>query len=408
MEGVLVDKSQTPLVAACLSGHLSIASLLLNNNASIDNPCKDGTALFAVCNVGCFEAAHFLLERRANPNYSDIGGFTPLFVAADANDPLIVSLLIEWNADVDQADDIGLTPLMLASGAGNIDIVDLLIMGSATVDKQALSGQTALAVACRNGWVDTVSILLNAKADPNLTAQDMAPLFHACVQGHLDIVTLLCRHGADVDTTDSDGFDCLAVACMNEQMDLVRLLLCLGASGNSNQAKHTHLVQTSLDDLRHPIRLWLEACIGWNRMQHACEARRGDIFVYLARSHRLPIDSASCASNSKDTWSLSRCALADSTLLGPLALPVSKALVSLVSAAMQNWSPETYFLWPLRVRRASWVLFLTFYSFLKKQALFSPAEDKRTISLLILKTILSFIHSDWFLSPEIMTAISST
>ena len=54
-------------------------------------------------------------------------GDTPLFYAADRNQPEIVKLLLDAGAVPDAENSSGVTPLMMAARRGNIEIVRMLL-----------------------------------------------------------------------------------------------------------------------------------------------------------------------------------------------------------------------------------------------------------------------------------------
>lgn len=77
--------------------------------------------------------------------------------------------------------------------------------------------------------------LLDQGADPNsrrLTGT--TPLFFAAQGGHLDVVKILMKTGASVDTPSADGGTPLFVAAQGGHVKIVRELLDCGANVNAH------------------------------------------------------------------------------------------------------------------------------------------------------------------------------
>ncbi|KAL3069967.1 hypothetical protein niasHT_031449 [Heterodera trifolii] len=49
-------------------------------------------------------------------------------------------------------------------------------------------------------------------------------------RGHVDVVTFLVEHGADLDHTDTDGYNALMCAVKNRRTQMARLLVTIGAN----------------------------------------------------------------------------------------------------------------------------------------------------------------------------------
>lgn len=78
--------------------------------------------------------------------------------------------------------------------------------------------------ACQKGHVDVVGVLLKHGADVNTSKG--APLRIACYQGHLDAVTALLDAGAEVDAHRGAP---LQMAASKGYLDIVEVLLSRGA-----------------------------------------------------------------------------------------------------------------------------------------------------------------------------------
>ena len=63
--------------------------------------------------------------------------------------------------------------------------------------------------------------------------EDVTPLWCAAVEGHVDSVTTLLRHGADIHARTANGSTAIRSACYRMQVDVVKVLLESGADVHS-------------------------------------------------------------------------------------------------------------------------------------------------------------------------------
>jgi ankyrin repeat protein len=69
-----------------------------------------------------------LIKSHADLNLKDKDGMTPLMVAVDYDNALIVQSLIKAKVKLDEVDKYGQTALMPAAGKGNMQFVKLLLV----------------------------------------------------------------------------------------------------------------------------------------------------------------------------------------------------------------------------------------------------------------------------------------
>lgn len=93
-------------------------------------------------------------------------------------------------------------------------------------DIQDNSGYTALHYAARNNNFEICKELLENNASVNAVTKSgrATPLHRASTQGHVKIVELLLKSGADVDLLDADGFSALHRAVASEKIQICKLL----------------------------------------------------------------------------------------------------------------------------------------------------------------------------------------
>eukprot|EP00930_Biecheleria_cincta_P086469 TRINITY_DN75748_c0_g1_i1.p1 TRINITY_DN75748_c0_g1~~TRINITY_DN75748_c0_g1_i1.p1 ORF type:complete len:855 (+),score=148.06 TRINITY_DN75748_c0_g1_i1:176-2740(+) len=116
---------------------------------------------------------------------------------------------LEKRADPNFKDRDGWTPLTMATFAGRKDCVECLTRvptGKLRLNLKNRQGRSALHIAARKGLEDIVAVLLGSNADPEIRDPDgWTPLHHACFNGKSAAVRVLLNHGAAVNIMGSGG-----------------------------------------------------------------------------------------------------------------------------------------------------------------------------------------------------------
>jgi len=218
----------TALLYAARSGCTACVATLLDAGAAIDRPTPDGvTPLMIAIDNFRFDTAKLLLERGANPHFTDWWGRTPLYIAVDMSSftgrgpagridsddstsahDLIGMLLdagVEPNPQLNMhrpgrggnsgrfIDDLlttGATPLLRAAIGLDVDAIRMLLAHGALVDLPNVMGVTPLMAAAGMGVsprdrrsdfsgdvesrvIATIDVLLDAGADINARVTDI-------------------------------------------------------------------------------------------------------------------------------------------------------------------------------------------------------------------------------------------
>lgn len=271
----------TPLLWACILHRKEVAKLLMAHGADVNQASHDGSSPLFWCSVMGFQEFVVLLHANgaegslATPNTD---GKTPLMAACYFRRQEIVTYLLQHLESADESDNEGWTPLMEACFDNDIGSWDRFVFqfekgdvlwfpllntvtervlyyndspGHASVIKQLLSksdidhqdkeGKSVLYHACDWQYNYIVNILTEKGANVNLEAKDRStPLMQACLVENDDIVQPLmetptgpCKpiieqllsKGADVNSTDENGWNLFGYMCETGNSNMIRRLI---------------------------------------------------------------------------------------------------------------------------------------------------------------------------------------
>lgn len=141
----------------------------------------------------------------------------------------------------------GASPLVIACRYGHYDIVEYLItkchsnveqVGSVTFDGETIEDAPPLWCASAAGHLGIVKLLVKRGANVNSTTRtNSTPLRAACFDGHFEIVKYLISHGADFEVANRHGHTCLMIACYKGHYKIAHYLLALKADVNRRSVK---------------------------------------------------------------------------------------------------------------------------------------------------------------------------
>ncbi|ELR06088.1 hypothetical protein VC83_07746 [Pseudogymnoascus destructans] len=184
-----------------------------------------------------FGRSQLLLEKGADVNAKDVGGWSALTIAANFGYEEIVQLLLENGADANISGYDKRTALHWASEWGQETVVQLLVKNGANVNASAY-GWTAMLLAVRDEYMAIGRFLIENEADVNAEDYHGRTALHwAAKHGDRLIVQLLVGKGIDVNAEDRWGRTALIYAVENMQREVVKMLLETGAA---TEAKFRH------------------------------------------------------------------------------------------------------------------------------------------------------------------------
>lgn len=245
---IATNDGWTPLMKAIFEGNLEIVKLLLaSSNLMINQQTGDGwTALhFTVNKSGVPEKneelaaqmAQLLINKKANLNLRTQAGYTPLMLAVMNNRIKTMGVLLRAKADPALADSDGWTPLMRAVFDGNLEAATLLAQTKKGINTKGPLGWTALhfcSNVAENGTrtkdAQLVDLLIKNGAAIETKIQDgRTPLTLAVVNGRSEVVQALLKHKPNKQVVDNKGYTALDYALDNKNWAVAGLLQGISA-----------------------------------------------------------------------------------------------------------------------------------------------------------------------------------
>lgn len=251
------ESGETALfVAACL-GHLTNCKMLVAADANVSKSREDGKTAFDIaCQYGRTSVCDFLLSVDENLVSAAPASGTPLQAATRGGHVDVVRLLLSRDIEIPD----GLEAEALAARRRDIAalirstlqdkrrlqteintwtereintlqlprvceeenegaLLDLLEAGINPNRRLNVLGQTALHIASRKGWIDAIEALIEggAEVDP-LDCFMKTPLLHAADKTDWEVVKMLHKLGARLDSHDQHGWSVLHSASNNPEM----------------------------------------------------------------------------------------------------------------------------------------------------------------------------------------------
>ncbi|KAM4632843.1 ankyrin repeat and SOCS box protein 2-like [Polymixia lowei] len=265
----------TPLFTAAQSGKLETLRFLIKHGADVNSQATDGaTALYEATKNGHEDIVKLLLSQNADANKPGKTGLLPLHIAAQRGTDNIVSMLIPATSKA-RVRRTGISPLHLAAEHNMDEVLELLLSAGFDVNAQLSLERskmyedrrsTALYFAVVNNNIDAVTMLLEAGADPNLDIFN--PLLVAVRLGCIQTVTLLVRHGANVNAYVPNHLTSFPVTVLfsMKYLPMLKYLLdngcdalsCFNCIYGSNLHPPIKLSSSERDNLRYTERVLSE------------------------------------------------------------------------------------------------------------------------------------------------------
>uniref|UniRef100_A0A4W6EL29 Poly [ADP-ribose] polymerase n=1 Tax=Lates calcarifer TaxID=8187 RepID=A0A4W6EL29_LATCA len=254
-DGRKVGSSRRRLHLAAGYNRVKTVQLLLQHGADVHAKDKgDLVPLHNACSYGHYEVTELLVKHGACVNAMDLWQFTPLHEAASKNRVEVCSLLLSYGADptflnCHNKSSIDLAPTSqlkerlayefrghsLLQAARDADVVRVKKhLSLETISfKHPHTQETALHCASASPYTkrkQVCELLLRKGANVNEKMKDLlTPLHLASEKAHNDIIEVLVKHEAKVNTVDHLGQTALHRAARCGHLQTCRLLLSAGS-----------------------------------------------------------------------------------------------------------------------------------------------------------------------------------
>lgn len=226
------------LYIAMEKGHADIVACLLANGAEVNFRFRRGySPLFVGARNGHLDVVKIMLayydKHHLLPNEASDDGSTPLYVAAQNGHHEICRILLRYGACVESVFDGGYTPLYVAVQNRHLEVVKVLAGYHPDYSKIMPNGYHPLYIATNNKFSEIVAFICSKKANPDMVCSSGKwPLYRAAY-GDLHSVEALLIAGAIVDKHSDELPTALSIAAEKGQLDIIKLLIRYGADVNS-------------------------------------------------------------------------------------------------------------------------------------------------------------------------------
>ncbi|TMW69658.1 hypothetical protein Poli38472_001814 [Pythium oligandrum] len=215
---------------------------------------------------------------------------------------------------VHETNESGQTLLHTAcmSGHDNLDVPKLLVSHNADVNAMDMDGVTAFHAASASGRVDLVKFLLEQGADVNAVANEpngWSTLHFAMVNDSIDVRKFMVGfEGVDINAVDEDGWSVLHAAYKRGDLEIVMILIELGAVKNAvtesgKSVLHAACHGGSVDAVEFVMTMGFDVNAGdhdgWASLQYAMISGTPGVPELLVAVHGADVNAAD-----EDGWSV--------------------------------------------------------------------------------------------------------
>ena len=240
---VLDSERRTPLFFVH-ERHLNLIDLLTGHRANVNaRDARGDTPLHH--NAGSPELVAALLDAGANPAITNDAG-VPAFQKVLENNPSdgdVVIALTRSGADMERPDKQGKTVLHYLVTGDNVRAVDHILKKSPVLSRTMdAEGKTPFATLLEASWPghigeskqDIIRLLIKAGADVNTVNSKGETWLHLAASGsnNIKVIETLVDNGADLNLKNGAGKTAVHIAAEKKLIDVLDALLDLGADPN--------------------------------------------------------------------------------------------------------------------------------------------------------------------------------
>ncbi|KAK0667487.1 ankyrin repeat-containing domain protein [Cercophora samala] len=214
--------TQSLLSAAAGAGQLLIVKYLLQHglDPNMSSETSDDTPLGLAAAGGFTTVVRFLLDKGADINLADGGRKSPLYLAVENKRMEVVQALLNYHSPTR-----GSSPASPRSDSE--DEQETSYFGHIIVDAPDSSRLTPLHVAASQGNTNLVSLLMKFGANVDSKSAELKTPLHLAVENNqLDVASLLVdKYGASISAQDEDGLHPVDYAIRKCQKDMFEVLI---------------------------------------------------------------------------------------------------------------------------------------------------------------------------------------
>ena len=221
-----------------------VLPVVIAHGGDVNAATKDNiTALMLASRTGNVDAIDALLAAGADPDITDVDGYTCFHDAVDAGcNKETLTAIMNHAANIHAANKKGVTPLMAAVCKGNVDAIKVLLSAGADRKDCDTCLHSAIRSRCSKEILQT---LISHGADVNATNEHgVAALRLTYQMGNEDTINELLRAGADPNIVDEAGETCLHTAIRSKCSEKhLEALITHGADVNATNENHKTAIQ---------------------------------------------------------------------------------------------------------------------------------------------------------------------
>ncbi|GKT61320.1 hypothetical protein ColTof4_01403 [Colletotrichum tofieldiae] len=182
--------SETLIMQSAAKGQLLIMRFLLKTMDDTNFRVEGKSPVSVAASKSFTEVVRLLLQKNADPNFTDDDGRTPLGRAVSPGHQDVVFVLLNAGADPNSLDEDRWTPLHRAASRGMTRMIEALLRHGATVNGRTVLEDTPLHLSFP--YPETAEKLLEFEPELNsLNYAGLTPLHVAVAGHHVQVVKLL-------------------------------------------------------------------------------------------------------------------------------------------------------------------------------------------------------------------------
>eukprot|EP01091_Cochliopodium_minus_P016597 TRINITY_DN6271_c0_g1_i1.p1 TRINITY_DN6271_c0_g1~~TRINITY_DN6271_c0_g1_i1.p1 ORF type:complete len:449 (-),score=99.97 TRINITY_DN6271_c0_g1_i1:22-1368(-) len=289
-----------PLLISVMKCHFEVVKYMSENGANLNlrRYTDKGHSLLLACGFDKQykkEIIEVLVKNKANINFQDEEGFTPLYYACTRPNPSfeVIKILIDNKADPNIKANNTHTPLYTCctNPSTTNEMIKYVVNGKGDVRMRTKMLETPLYAVCNKMSInlDMVKFMVENKGDPNHKPLDgKTPLFQSCTNPNkrFEITKFLVDAKGNPNIQAPDGYSSFLVSCNVGKISLetIKYLVEVGNANvnlkNKKNENAIYLLMKSRDDYSDVLKYLLS--IG---VDPDCKSTDGPTALILSAQH---------------------------------------------------------------------------------------------------------------------------